>query len=528
MPSKLSGFQMAILIAILLLGFAVRTYKLAEIPPGFFADEAVTGVDAYDLIKYGTDLYGRRMPIFFQALGEYKSGMQAYLTVPFVLIFGLNEFSVRFTSAFFGVLSILMLYTLVKELFKGNSQNTWIAMFSALFLAISPWHIHFSRIGWDAYMPFLLLTMLGLYFLLKAQNSPKFIVLGVISFALGVYSYSPSRIFIPLFGLGLFLYYFKLFLRNKIITIICFVLLIFLLRPFIGFHLGPEGWLRWHQASIFSNPPSDQSVLRYISTNYLSHFSLSFLFLKGDIDMPGQSVMRHSVRGIGELYLFQLPLILLGIWFLCKKQYRPVLFILGLWLLLYPLGSAVAATKSAQATRSFIGVIPFQIISAVGLIFIWNLVPKRKMWQYGAGATIALIILFSFTHYLNLYFVKYPNYSADFWGWQYGPREIITYFMSVENQYDELLMPTAWPIIKIPAFNAPGIFIPFYTQNTEKGCKKCKLGWVEQYNASLKQLFAVAPSELNQSAYNATFTVNHTVYYPNGYPAFLIGEIVKS
>src|SRR5574341_1470183 len=120
MNNKKNNLQTYLLCVILLISFVVRTYRLSEIPPGFFADEAVVGVDSYDIIKYGKDLYGNRFPIFFKSLGEYKSGMENYLAVPFILIFGLNEFAVRFTSMFVGVLSIFVLYLLVKELFRDN------------------------------------------------------------------------------------------------------------------------------------------------------------------------------------------------------------------------------------------------------------------------------------------------------------------------------------------------------------------------------------------------------------------------
>jgi len=47
--------------------------------------------------------------------------------------------------------------------------------------------------------------------------------------------------------------------------------------------------------------------------SYLNQFSIDFLFTKGDIDFPGQFITRHSIRGIGQLYLFQLPFLVFGL-----------------------------------------------------------------------------------------------------------------------------------------------------------------------------------------------------------------------
>lgn len=83
------------LVCIVILGFTIRIWNLSEIPAGFFADEASIGYNAYTMLTKGTDEYGSNYPLFFRAFGEYKSPVQIYATIPFVALFGLNEFSVR-------------------------------------------------------------------------------------------------------------------------------------------------------------------------------------------------------------------------------------------------------------------------------------------------------------------------------------------------------------------------------------------------------------------------------------------------
>jgi len=55
-------------------------------------------------------------------------------------------------------------------------------------------------------------------------------------------------------------------------------------------------------------------VSLYFTENYLSHFTPNFLFVSG----AGHK--QHNVQGMGELYYFQAPFVLLGLLFLFKRR----------------------------------------------------------------------------------------------------------------------------------------------------------------------------------------------------------------
>lgn len=497
---------------IIILGFTLRVYNLSDNPAGFFCDEASIGYNAYSILTKGYDEFGTPFPFFFKAFGEYKSPIQTYSTVPFVWIFGLNEFSTRLPSAVYGSLSLIAVYLLVKELFKHHRRHRLLAVLSMLFLAVSPWAVHFSRVALEGLMPFVFFTTLALYLLQIAQNKPKLLPLSLTSFAFALYSYFPGRIFIPLFGIGLFFINIRFFLSHRKQTIISFLALIILLLPFIQHLFSPAGLDRWRQVNIFTNPPGDGTILPHIALNYLRHFSADFLFLKGDIDMPGQFITRHSVRGMGELYLFQLPLIIIGLSSLFKKKNIKSFFILLLWLILYPVGSMFTIDNSPQATRSVIGVIPFQILSSVGAVYLLRLASKikRPLHIASIGITSAIVIV-SFINYLSLYFISYPDYSADFWGWQYGAKDVVAYFSAHERSYDDLIM--------FPEFNAPYIFFKFYAPG---GCAKCRLGTPDNsYVKGRHQLFAVTPDYMANHP-EFIYKPLKIIYYPNGKAAFIL------
>src|SRR3972149_6859742 len=169
------GRKNIILILIVLLAFVLRFYRLDSYP-ALNADEAAIGYNAYSLVRTGLDEHGNPWPIHFQSFNDYKPGLYFYIVLPFVKFFGLNELSVRAPAAFLGVLTVLVIYLLVKELFK----NKKLALISSLFLAISPWHIHFSRGGWEVSVATFFIT-LGLYFFVKAIRKSNLLLFALCS-----------------------------------------------------------------------------------------------------------------------------------------------------------------------------------------------------------------------------------------------------------------------------------------------------------------------------------------------------------
>jgi 4-amino-4-deoxy-L-arabinose transferase-like glycosyltransferase len=501
-----------ILAVIVLGGFGLRVYDLGQNPPGFFTDEAVAGLNAYTILANGTDQYGTPFPVFFKAFGEYRGGVGIYTTVPFVALFGLTEFGIRMTSAFFGTLSIVLLYFFVLELLKNHRARTPIALLSAAFLALSPWHLHYSRIGWDGYMQFLSLTLLGLWLFLKAQEKPALLPWSIGCFGLALYSYFPARVFVPLLGLGLLLLNVMFFLKNRQETLAAACVLFIILLPFITFHLQPEAWNKWEWNSIVAHPPARESIIRHAAANYLDHFSPRFLFLEGDL------AQRHNVRKFGELYLFQLPLILAGLFALWNKKYRLAFWTIAVWLLFYPVAQAMTSDIYATATRSIIGVVPFQVLSAAGAVSLILAIPARqKALRTLAAVVLAFIAVCSAAAYTQEYFVAYPRYAAGWDGWQHGAGDIVRHFIAVQDQYDDLIMQ--------PAFNGPDVLLAFYSRNYADGCSKCTLANnFDKYNPQRSQLYAVTPATLNQSRFAEDFVVQKTLRYPDGSVAFLIGE----
>lgn len=500
---------------IFILGFWVRILDLGKNPAGFFCDEASIGYNAYLILKTGRDEWGVKFPIFFRAFGEYKNPLDIYFTIPFISLFGLNEFSVRFTSFFFGVLN-LFLFFLIGKLIKDK----FFGLVLMLFVAINPWHIHLSRINLEGFQIFIFFLLLSIYFIIKYFKNKKFINLVLFSIfcAITTYSYFPARVIIPIFYIAN-LFLLKNYETKKIkILGISILIYIFISLPII-FHLFfSNGLSRWYQVSLFNQNTFDP-VKKFI-VSYFLHFSPDFLFLKGDIDMTGQFITRHSIRGLGQFYLWQAPFIILGIYYLIvkKPKFYTTFFLL---LLLYPIPSSLTVDISPQATRSLMGIIPFNFLTAFGFDYLIGYLSRKVIKKFFLLLALFLIITFYFLNFLYL-LNRYPLYSSDFWGWQYGPREIMKFFLKNRNNYDELFMSGE--------FNAGEIFLKFY--DPENLCfNKCKVGdlWrnPEIYNYQKRQLFSLSPQYLKNSKFKNKFKIKKIIYYPNGKEAFYIGEVIS-
>src|SRR5437762_3420784 len=129
-----------LLSAIIILAVFLRFYHLGTNPPALTWDEAAWGYNAYSFGTDGRDDFGRLLPHdYLESFGDFKPPMYAYLDIIPVKIFGLTPLATRFPSALFGVLTVLMTYFLVTQIFLKSKYKEWYGLASSLILAISPW-----------------------------------------------------------------------------------------------------------------------------------------------------------------------------------------------------------------------------------------------------------------------------------------------------------------------------------------------------------------------------------------------------
>lgn len=534
-----------IIIAILLLAFALRFYKLGSIP-ALNADEAAIGYNAYSLLETGKDEHGNAWPIHFQSFNDYKPGFYVYLVMPFVKLLGLNEWAVRIPGAFLSVCTIYIVYLLVKILF----QKEKLALLAGLLLAIFPWHIHFSRGGWEVNVATFLITF-GILLFIKALKEPKYYFLPISIFCLSLYTYHAARIIVPLLGLGLLIIYWKEIKINLKAFILSVILGIILLLP-LGIDMSKSGNLSRvsgvglladtgpinkvneqrgeHQnLNSLSSKLIHNKLVNYslaFIENWSEHYNGEFLFLSGD------EIQRNKVPETGQIFLIGFPLFVLGLIFIIRFYERNWGIIL-LWLLVSPFAAAFTF-QSPHSLRSQNMVVPLTIITAFGLYKLINEINinlKKKIFKQISIIFIFIVIIWQFVMYLHMYWVhmakEYP-YSS-----QYGLKELVEYVIQNQEKYKNIVVTNR--------YDQPYILFLFYLkyppekfQNDHILTSKDQYGFstVGEFNkyvfisitdwAKLREeyrdsLIVGTDEEIFQET-----NVVKRIYFPNGEPVFEI------
>jgi len=339
------------------------------------------------------------------------------------------------------------------------------------------------------------------------------------------------------------LYFKDLWIKKKaliITAIICFVLLI----PFIQFLLTPESKLRFNEVNIFSDSTIVAKANKAIQNEgntifaktihnrrvlytleYLKHyfdfFNPDFLFIRGDVNP------RFSHQENGELYLWELPLILAGMYFLITSKRKEAILIFG-WLLLAPVAGATAReTPHALRGETFLPI--YELFSALGAVFIFTSIFKysRKIATFTISVFAIVIGLSLFLFQYN-YFIDYPYLYSEVW--QDGYKTTIEKVKKIEDQYDKIVVTNT--------YGRPYAYVLFYGDIppgefwADSDVRKDQFGLYNVYrvgkyyfpeefvlekDTDKKVLYVGAPNEIP----SGSRTID-TINFLNGKPAFVL------
>jgi len=463
-----------LLIIILAVSAVLRLWSLSTNPPHLTPDEAALGYNAYSILKTGRDEYGKLLPIIFKSFGDYKPGLYVYLAVPFVALFGLSEFAVRLPSALAGVIAVWLLYLIVRELFKEKKLaigRQSLAIIASFLLAISPWHIHFSRGAWEVNVS-LTLTLAGIYFFLRACSplgksftNSRFLILSSLFFSSTLLAYQGAKL-ATMIAVAILatLHWKKIFAFNKkTLTASVALGLIVSLPIILSLFQGKTGRLRVFSVFSYPRPKEytqsflDQGKERFGSLTYylfhsetlnfkrgilgrwFNHFSGRFLFFEGDWQNP-----RHSAPNQGVLVHLDLILLIAGFFALIKYGLKKETAFIWLWLVLAPLPAALSRDQ-VHAVRSYNLVIPLTILLSFGAVLILNKLNKFK-WVF-----VSVYIL-GYIYFLDSLFVHLPVHDSKLW--EYGYKQIVETVTPIQDNYETVKVQQS--------FAQPYIYFLFY------------------------------------------------------------------
>ncbi len=487
-----------ILILALAVGTFLRLWTISSVPSGLTWDEAAIGYNAYSILKTGRDEHGAFLPLVFKSFGDYKPGAYIYLTVPSVAIFGLNEFAVRFPSALAGIIAILGIYLLTKEIFssspslrakRGNPDKHVILSeveeshsinlfgvkiylwdFTALAFAISPWSVHFSHGAWEVNV-FVTLTIFALYFFLRFIKQKSTLYPSLLFACLSLAMYQAAKLLTPLVFLLFVVLYWKDFWQ-QISTYLSFKKLL-LVAPFalfgawifFGSIFGSAG-NRLSTLSIFNYKPDlakmaapidgqsqftpifhnqTQLSLSLILSRYTYHFSPEVLFYEGPVVSE-----RGHMPGLGALNPLEIIWLIFGFIWLAKQvaegshdtPSRSTLTIIGL-LLIAPIPASLTLAEFSTVRALFMSV-PLAIISGIGLYYSLR---QLKFLALPIIIFYGLVTVYTFDLY---YSHSQTVFATEF---NYGYKQVVQ--LIKDNPTDK--------VIFTDVFGQPYIYYLFYT-----------------------------------------------------------------
>jgi len=435
-----SRVSRGLLLLIIGLAIGLRLWQIDRLPPGFHFDEAFEGLEAWRIL---TDPTYR--PIFLQ--GNFGVlPLNAYANA---LTFGLVSWvggsagptAMRLTAAGFGVLGVLALYGLARELRhiapKRAGLSAAFPLFAAGVLALMRWHIHFSRMGIEPILvPLVWASTLWLF--LRGQRTQSWFSFAGsgVCLAAGMYAYQGAWI-IPFLMIPTVLWLLvqqwrgqtpvtmaagdvqpkagnrRTLLVGAAITAVVALAVV-----------TPLGWFVAQNVDLVLLRPAQLSIVGPTESpadNSLGGAIWATAKMFGPLGTPGDFDPRRNVPGLPALSLGLALPFYLGLLMALFKCANPAYAVplIGLVGLLLP---GVFSEYAPHFHRILGAAAPTALLCALGLDQLWQWRPRQTTLL--RWTAIGLLLLGGVTESYN-YFVKWASlpdlfYAFDVGLWQVG------------------------------------------------------------------------------------------------------------
>jgi len=444
---------------VLLIGAFLRLAWLDKSPPSLGFDEAALGYNAYSLMKTGKDEYGNFLPVSLRSFNDFKPALYAYLTIPFIKIFGLTDAPIRMVSAIAGVISLIFTLLLLNKFFR----NKYFVLVMFFVLSFEPWRLHFSRNAFETHLSSTFF-LIGSYCLLSLKDKKRW-WFSLIFLSLSAYTYHSARLAVPLLiifwaldpikfldGKNLFVNIQQSLLKNwkKLALLLVFILSCL---PIFMAKSGSLVLTRFQQENVFNRyyPYAPKELLNPISSVYyfggiflghiFSHISpinLNFRIYEW-VKMSPQ-----FIPGMGMLGWLEGILFIFGLWMVIRNinsnyKYRYLIY----WI--------VAGIAPASVTWTWfhplrsLNIYPaMEIIVALGawqLVEIVNKELKSRLSKVVLGVVVGIVLVTTIVFTINneLLYSAYENHGEYQPG---GYKEGMMYLKSIQGDYDQIIIDT--------------------------------------------------------------------------------------
>lgn len=445
-----------LLLFLISIAIIARFIGLDYIPPHLSNDEIGAAYDAYSVSKTLRDGHNQFLPISFLSHGIYRSPLAVYITLPSIMIFGNNDFSVRLPSAILASLTIILLGLLVLEL-TGNKR---LALITSLMLSISPWH--FAASHWTMqsnYAIFFVVLGIYLFFYGIKRGNDWATLASYASFAFSLYSYYTQWGLTPLIIFALLFLYRKVTLKNKIyyIGVLLFILLLLPLAFDFLSHLDSSRAttelinkeLPIGEESKFNIFQKGQILLKASLDKYSRYTSLGYTFFYGSNLLPKENPY--------QVGFFLTPLIIMFILglFKLKKVFKQHAHFIYFWLFASPLVPALSV-GDLNNLRSLPIVLPYSVVIGAGTLYMLEYLNKKIILKI-----LAIVTLISFLYFLLIYIFHFPVQTAE--SFQYGYKQMALYIKDHYAEYEKIIIDPRFGSKDFYFSGVPNAYIPFYT-----------------------------------------------------------------
>ena len=255
-------------------------------------------------------------------------------------LFGYTLFAARLPSLIISIISMIVLYDLIKKITKNKN----IALIGLAILAISPWHILQSMWCWDCNMfPHFLLFAIDILYNAILKNKRIMIYISMVFFGITLYCYGVAIYFVPLFLIIQAVYLLKekkIKPLDVIISIIIFLVLSLpIILTFAINALKIDIDLKIFNITIpyYKNLGRTTDMLLF-SSNIPLQLLKNILYLLSTIILQNDDVIWNTTKIFGTIYHITTVFSILGIiLYINKKGKNSIdnkLFIIYIWLII--------------------------------------------------------------------------------------------------------------------------------------------------------------------------------------------------
>ncbi len=433
-------FLTAFILTCTFFGIFLRVHQLSVIPASISYDELDHVVNGLAIRYTGKDFQGQHYfwELFPTHSQTYTAELSAlwHAVIPF---FSSNAMiGARLPNAVFGFLFALLLAIFAYQLFKSKL----ISITTFCFTLISPWHILISRTAYEApiALAWLLCSVVFFWQALashSAKNKKIFLLSSVLTMLASFYTYHGYKIIYPLIFVILFCWQkktifnnfsFKSILKFKFLSPLLIIIGCWVLAFSLFYVRLSQGWygersseisfLNTEELSAEVNKKRRDSLesqlkpffinkgslfLDGLIDNFFEAFDSRLLFVSGFDKSYNIALWEH-----GFFYIFQAPLILIGLCWLFKYKARDTFFVSIIILAsLLPVLVHVGTSVSLRSNLFM----PFLIIlAAVGLsVLVW----KQYFMKVFVLSLLFLIMLISVLRFQHFYFIRFPIQTID-------------------------------------------------------------------------------------------------------------------